>query len=130
MKEHPYVGGLEEKWMENNAPEIHGISETFIGRQRGRPFDTIRNEIILSAINYLEARLDNEQEGLMKNIKEICQSKSPKDFIDAARPILECTGITDVKEFADVVFETYDDFQPDVQILKKDLSVRILQMLR
>ena len=68
----------------------------------------------------------------MKNINDICSSDSPSSFLHAARPLLECAGIKNekVKEFADNVYENFDDFKPSTAILEKDYSVRILQMLR
>ena len=68
----------------------------------------------------------------MKNIKEICSSDSPSSFLHASRPLLECARIKDekVKEFADNVYENFKDFKPSTDILEKDYSVRILQMLR
>ena len=89
------------------------------GQHRGRPYETIRNEVLTSAINFLEQRLDSDQEGIMKNINDICNSDSPSSFLHAARPLLECAGIKDekVKEFADNVYENFDDFKPSSSIL-------------
>ena len=55
----------------------------------------------------------------MKNINEICSSDSPSSFLHASRPLLECAGIKDekVKEFADNVYENFDDFKPSSSIL-------------
>jgi hypothetical protein len=102
------------------------------GYHRGRPFTTIRNGIINAAINFLEQRLDNEQEGIMKNIVDICGAKSINEFLVASRPLLECAGIVgdDVKEFTDTVFEIFDDLKPNSHVLEKDYTVRILYMLR
>ena len=63
-------------------------------------------EIIASAIIFLDMRLDSDQERVMESMKEICLSKTPIDFIDASRPILECRGITAEKtmEFSDQFF--------------------------
>ena len=99
---------------------------------RRRPYCTIRIEVIASARNFLEQRLDSEQEGIMKNIKKICGAKSPTDFIDSSRPFLECAGISggQVKEFSDTVFKTFHDFKPSSDILRKDYSIKILHMLR
>ena len=58
------------------------------GQHRGRPYETIRNEVLTSAINFLEQRLDSDQEGIMKNINDICSSDSPSSFLHAARPLL------------------------------------------
>ena len=77
----PCAGGRsEETWVkENGALDADQFGQsvessrqakrthTLIGGyHRERPFTTIRNEIINAAINFLEQRLDNEQEGIMK----------------------------------------------------------------
>ena len=81
MNDHPYVGGFEEIWVKRNGPiynsqteeqsksvrtvkKTHKITD---GPHRGRPYETIRNEVITSAINFLEQSLDSYQEGLMKS---------------------------------------------------------------
>ena len=53
-------------------------------------------------------------------------------FLHASRPLLECAGIKyeKVKEFADNVYENFEDCKPSTDILEKDYSVRILQILR
>ena len=146
MKDYPYVGGFEEIWVKRNGPIYNSQTEEqsksvrtakkthkiIDGPHRGRPYETIRNEVISSAINFLEQRLDSDQEGLMKNIKEIGSSDSPSSFLHSSRPLLECAGIKDekVKEFADNVYENFEDCKPSTDILEKDYSVRILQMLR
>ena len=78
--------------------------------------------MITSARNFLEQRLDSAQEGIMKNIKKICGAKSPTDIIHSLRPLLECAGISgdQVKEFSYTVFETFHDFKPSSEILRKD----------
>ena len=146
MLDTPYAGGSEETWVKENGPldadrsgesaessrQAKRIHTLFDGYHRGRPFTTIRNEIINAAINFLEQRLDNEQEGLMKNIVDICDAKSINEFLVASRPLLECAGIVgdNVKEFTDIVFEIFDDLKPNSHVLEKDYTVRILYMLR
>lgn len=75
------------------------------------PFATIRTEIINAAINFLEQRLDNKQEGVMKNIVEICGTKSINKFVVAQDPLMGCVGMVgdDMKEFTDTVIEIFDD---------------------
>ena len=147
MKDKPYVGGYEEKWVLNNSSPVENESlsepqqqtrkakktHTLVGgASRGRPFKTIKMEIIASAIIFLDMRLDSDQERVMESMKEICLSNTPIDFIDASRSILECGCITAEKtmEFSDHVFETFDQFKPDSYIIENDFSVKILQMLR
>ena len=126
MKDGPYAGGYEEKWVKKNG-SIHEEQileqsqniraakkshKTIDGPHRGRPYNTIRNEILTSAINFLEQRLDSQQDGIMKFIIDICSSDSPSSFLCATRPLLECAGITEnkVKEFTDNVYENFDEF--------------------
>ena len=68
----------------------------------------------------------------MKTIKEICGASSPIDFIASLKPLLECTGIKEdqFKEFSYTLFETFADFRPNTDLLEKDYSSRLLQMLR
>ena len=145
MLDSPYFGGAEEKWVKENGPLVDGCpAESQSSRRakathslvdgfhRRRPFTTIRNEVINAAINFLEQRMDNEQEGIMKNIVTICSAKSVNEFLTASSPLLECAGIIgdQVKEFTDTVFEIFDDLKPNSNILDKDYSVKMLHMLR
>ena len=68
----------------------------------------------------------------MKNIKDICSSECPNSFIKAARPLTKCAVIptNKVQEFADNVYENFETFKPNSDILDKDYIVKILQMLR
>ena len=98
----PYAGlvfsfthGSEETWVKENGPldaDRSGQSaessrqakrnHTFInGYHRGRPYTTIRNEIINAAINFLEQSLDNEQDGIMKTIADICGAQSSMSLL-------------------------------------------------
>ena len=91
-----YAGGSEKTWVKENGPldadrsgqSAESLSQakrkhTFINAyHRGRPYTTIRNEIINAAINFLEKRLDNEQEGIMKNIVDIGGAQSINEFVD------------------------------------------------
>ena len=89
-------------------------------------------EIIIAAINFLEQRLDNEQQGIMKNIVDICGAKSIYEFVLASRPLLECANVVgdDVKQFTGTVFKIFDDRKHTSHILEKDYTVRVLHMLR
>ena len=102
------------------------------GFQRGRPFTTVRSEIINAAIKFIEQRMDDEQEGIIKNIVDICNAKSDKEFVVASRPLPECASITGdgVKYFTDTVFEIFEDLKPNSKILDKYYAVKILHMLR
>ena len=88
--------------------------------------------MITSAINFLEQWLDSEQEVIIKTIKDICFAKSPTDFTTRSRPLLASAGISweQVKEFSDIVFETYPDFRPSTDLLEKDYSIRLLSVIR
>ena len=79
-----------ESQSSRRAKATHSLVDGF---HRRRPFTTIRNEVINAAINFLEQRMDNEQEGIMKNIVTICSAKSVNEFLTASSPLLECAGI-------------------------------------
>ena len=136
MKNAPYFGGAEEKWVKENGPltvdgtqnssdgtrhakKMHSLVD---GLHRKRPYCTIRTEVIVSATNFLEQTLDSEQEGIMKNVTDICGAKSPTNLITSSMPLLECAGISgdQVKEFTDTGFEKFHDFKPSSGIFEKD----------
>ena len=86
MKTKPYVGGFEEKWVIKNPPTVQTETSsdqqqqtrkakknhTLVGDlSRGRPFTTIKWEIIAAAIIFLEMRLDSDQEGVLEAMKVI-----------------------------------------------------------
>ena len=58
------------------------------GSSRDRRYEAIKIEILACSINFLEMRLDSEQNKIMESIKNICSAKSSREFIDAARIIL------------------------------------------
>ena len=95
-----------------HAPKMHSLVD---GLHRKRSYCTIRTEVIVSATNFLEQRLDPEQEGIIKNKTEICGAKTPTDFITSSMPLLECAEISgdQVKEFTDTIFEIFHDFLHD-----------------
>lgn len=77
-------------------------------------------------------RLDNDQEGMTKNIVDICGAKSINEFVVTSRSLLECAGIVsdDVQEFTDTFFEIFGDLKLSSHVLGKDYTVRISHMLR
>ena len=115
MKNASYFGNAQEKWVKENGPltvdgtqtspdetrhakKLHSLIDSL---HRKRPYCAIRTEVIVSATNFLEQRLDSEQEGIMKNITKICGAKSPTDLITSSMPLLECAEISgdQVKDF-------------------------------
>ncbi len=61
---------------------------------------------------------------------ELTSAKSPREFIDAAIPLLPSCNIGNKQEFLDAVFENFDDMLPSSVIAAKDYGVRLFHMLR
>jgi hypothetical protein len=141
MKDKPYPGGAENhlkcaQTEENDdcetaevapLPKRTAFREHNLVTSFARAREAIRNEIVLSAINFLEQRLDLEQEKIMQLAKSLCVAQTPSEFIDAS----ECfQGFVDRNQFADAVFEQFDIIRPSTDITLNDYSVRLFYMLR
>ena len=66
----------------------------------------------------------------MKSLIELTSAKNPKQFIDAAIPLLPSSNISNKQEFVDAVFECFDAMLPSSIIAAKDYGVRLFYMLR
>ena len=66
--------------------------------------DAIRNEIVESAINFLDQRMNTENDGTMQNLIQILDAKSSKKFILASRELAsQILGPSSLSDFvADV----------------------------
>jgi len=79
---------------------------------------------------YKEARLDDEQNDVIKAIANLTSAKTAIKFIDAAIPLLPSCGIEDTQNFMDSVFENFDSMKPPKEIPEKDYGVRLYYLLR
>lgn len=144
MKTEHYPGGYEEIFYERvtgtNAIETEEHDKDVRQTKKEhrfitnfyRNFNAIRSDCIQTSINAIENRLNDEQEGIVRSLIEICNATSPADFIRSARSLLPSTGIdtSETRAFADSVFETFDDWKPPTSILQKDYSARLYHMIR
>ena len=109
MKEMPVPGGQEEKYLKNlnSSKESSGernIRKTsqahrFVTSLR-REDGPIRVEIVQSAINFLDQRMNIEQDETINNLKKILDASSPAQMINASRDLVsQIFGEDKVEEF-------------------------------
>ncbi len=104
-REMPFPGGKEEQ-----LGGVGGITETALRESRkshqyvssgGRDPQAIRIEIIESAINFLDQRMNIENDETIVNLKAVLDAKSPKEIITASRYLAsEILGEGLLSEFA------------------------------
>ncbi len=91
IKDGPIGGGKEEKYGMSNDDESEvrnaRKSHSFVdGRKRLNA--AVRNEIVLSSINFLSERLQIEEDGTVENITRILNARSLKKIINASRELV------------------------------------------
>ena len=111
MKDLPIPGGKEEQNLENRHEDDCDTSvirkattaHQFVS-SGSRDSHTIRNEIVESAINFLDQRMNTENDGTMQNVIQIHDAKSSKEFILASRELAsQILGPSSLSDFvADV----------------------------
>ena len=105
MKDLHIPGGKEEKNLENSHKDDCGTSvrkaktaHQFVS-SGSRHSHAIRNEIVVSVINFLDQHMNTENDGTMQNLIQILDAKSSKEFILASRElasqILEPSSLSD-----------------------------------
>ena len=105
MKEMPVPGGKEEhyfKTLELSGEENKSLRQTnnqFVTSMR-RSDDVVRVEIVQSAINFLNERMNIEENGTIHNLKKVLESKSAKEFIVSSRDLIS-------QMFGDEVLEEF-----------------------
>ena len=105
MKEMPVPGGKEEHYLKNlelNGEENKSLRQTnnqFVTSMR-RSDDAVRVEIVQSAINFLNERMNIEEDGTIHNLKQVLESKSAKEFIVSSRDLIS-------QMFGDEVLEEF-----------------------
>ena len=110
MKDLPIPGGKDEHNLENRHEDDCDMSvrkaktaHQFVS-SGSRDSHAIRNEIVESAINFLDQRINTKNDGTMQNLIQILDAKSSKKSILASR------------ELASQIFEpsSLSDFVVDV----------------
>lgn len=103
IRDGPIGGGKEEKYSMSNDDEskIRSAkkSHSFVdGRKSSNA--AIRNEIVLSAINFFGERLQIEEDETVKDIIRILSARPPKEIITASRKLLcELFGKSRLRDF-------------------------------
>lgn len=113
MLDKPYPGGREEQFLQSVTvaePEQLGCEIQPTGRRthnlyvtsRGRNFDAVRLEVVTCARNFLETRLNDDQDAQVKAMVDIANAANADALIKAGRSIVaEIFGRNHVSEFAD-----------------------------
>ena len=105
MKEMPVPGGKEEHYLKNlevSGEENKSLRQTnnqFVTSMR-RSDDAVRVEIVQSAINFLNERMNIDEDGTIHNLKQVLESKSAKEFIVSSRDLIS-------QMFGDEVLEEF-----------------------
>ena len=105
MKEMPVPGGKEEHYLKNlelSGEENKSLRQTnnqFVTSMR-RSDDAVRIEIEQSAINFLNERMNIEEDGTIHNLKKVLESKPAKEFIVSSRDLIS-------QMFGDEVLEEF-----------------------
>jgi len=106
MKEMPVPGGKEEHYLRNlelSGEENKSLRQTnnqFVTSMRSSD-DAVRVEIVQSAINFLNERMNIEEDGTIIKLKNVIESKSPREFIASRRDLISQTfGDKGLEEFA------------------------------
>ncbi len=122
-REMPFPGGKKEQ-----LGGVGGITETALRESRkshqyvssgGRDPQAIRIEIIESAINFLDQRMNIENDETIVNLKAVLDAKSPKEIITASRySASEILGEGLLSEFASDVCLSWEKLKQlsDVRI--------------
>ena len=133
MADMPYPGGREEKInpssTEGGNSSSRRVRNTNVTTM-GRSTESIRTELIQSAKNYLEERLDDEQSFLLQSIINLTSSKTAAEFIAASLPLFDVCNVDDKDAFISSVLEHFDDMRPSSDIPSEDYGVKIYIMLR
>ena len=108
MKEIPVPSGQEEQYLKNLDLTNNSTGENVRRATQVRRFVTslhrenapVRAEIVQSAINCLDQRMNIEEDGTINNLKKIIDAYSPTQLINASRGLVsQMLGANKVEEF-------------------------------
>ena len=105
MKEMPVPGRKEEHYLKNlelsreESKSLRQTNNQFVTSMRSSD-DAVRVEIVQSAINFLNERMNIEEDGTIHNLKKVLESKSAKEFIVSSRDLIS-------QMFGDEVLEEF-----------------------
>ena len=91
MKDNAFPAGMEAKFISQEVDSSEGQE----GRRKKfnkyvtttRNFTAIRSELIASSTDFLEQRLNIENDTFLRAIMEVCDATKCEDFISAAKPL-------------------------------------------
>ena len=108
MKEMPIPDGQEEQYLKNPDLTNNSTGENVRRANQAHRFVTslyredapVRAEIVQSAIDYLDQRMNIEEDGTINNLKKIIDANSPTQLINASRGLVsQMLGANKVEEF-------------------------------
>ena len=145
LKEMPLPGGKEEKYLKEledcnvETDESCGRSRRTNARNKyvtttNREDSEVRLEVFQSAINFLDQRMNIEQDDTVNNLKEILDAKSPTELITASRDLVsQIFGPDDVGQFVEDVCQSWTKISNindvvDIQDVGTSYALRLRKM--
>ena len=93
MKKIPVRGAKEEQYLQNlevsgeETESLKQINNQFAASMR-RSNDAVRIDIMQSAIDFLNERMNIEEDGAISNLKKVLESRSAEEFIVSSRDLI------------------------------------------
>lgn len=134
MVDQPFPGGREESHVIPDAVTSVESNRRSTGNSfvttSNRQYSSVRLELIMAAINFLEERLDDEQDVLINSMKGIANAQSAIELIKIARPLVaHLFGEHNVQEFAEDVISFFAS--SDRMFSNNDsITAKIFEMLK
>ena len=145
LKEMPLPGGKEEtylKELENCTVETDDSCERSQRMNARHKFVTttnkedsaVRLEVVQSAINFLDQRMNIEEDDTINNLKAILDAKSPTELITASRALVtQIFGYDDVGQFVEDVCQSWSKISDinhvgDIQDIGTSYALRLRKM--
>ena len=145
LKEMPLPGGKEEtylKELENCTVETDDSCERSQRMNARHKFVTttnredsaVRLEVVQSAINFLDQRMNIEEDDTINNLKAILDAKSPTELITASRALVtQIFGHDDVGQFVEDVCQSWSKISDinhvgDIQDIGTSYALRLRKM--
>ena len=143
LKEMPLPGGKEEtylKELENCTVETDDSCERsrrmnarhkFVTTTNGED-SAVRLEVVQSAINFLDQRMNIEEDDTINNLKAILDAKSPTELLTASRALVTL-GHDDVEQFVEDVCQSWSKISDinhvgDIQHIGTSYALRLRKM--
>lgn len=110
MKTEPFPGGMEAKYpvYEKNLEDKRIKFNQFVTTSRN--FEALRQEVILSAKNFLKQRLNIENDTTLSTVKAMYEAKSCSEFIKACMPLFKAMFGNDSDNVAKFAEEICDQW--------------------